>query len=739
MAGGGNTDFVVNFRAQVKELRKQIEGLKQFNNQQQKQAKVSQRDEVKRERDRQKSMRQRFVAEDKGRRAERDHVKFMSREETKRHKQVVGQLNQQSKEQKKLIRENERLKRRGGAGGAGGQGGGRAFAGGMTGAAIGTAVARAGLGLWNFFVGGVQAGYQNYIQYGQAMGRNAGLASPRSIRRGTRGAMGSKLGFSVVDTAAMVPAMARSTGEAAPREMQQAMRATGQESGEVADVFSTLRRMGFDFTGAGPGKQSTGGKEFQKLIAGGLYSGLERARLPEYFQGVQKIAEEQRNINTGVINVSDIAKQLTLLGRTGQPGLQGGAGAGVLEKFRTALMNPGGGEFGENFIRQAMGFGKPGGSTSFYDAEKMREQGITGSSGAKNIQRIMSELKGQFGTGQEGNLALRELTGVSLDQAEKLQGIYNSGGSSDDQLSKIEDVMKASEPLEKQSLDMMKGIGGTLERIAGLTDRGVGIGAKYASTIEAIEDKQYQALLMISRGIDSLVGYLKELRDFFKGNTGGGKAADIRNSAPGSLDDIRGMTAQHAQAALQKRVGAMGNAYGEATGMPGARELYGALKEASFTDILRGNLSGTSTVRARQAESNGALQDMLRSMGESAAIERIQSKYGPNTKLSPELMQYVNQIGHNAAAAGGVDDSIFAAETMPAPAGMARRKKKTDSGTVTPPKAAGTATDAGGTDSSDDDADRKFAVEVSHVSDDARDKPTTTVQKPGAPKKKSSR
>lgn len=718
MGAGGNTDFIVNFKAQVKDLRKEIQGLKQFNQQQQKSSKQSASVDQRRERERQKSTKQRFQVEDKARKTERAHIQFMTREESKRHRASLGQIQTQGKAQEKLVRENERLKKRVAQAGGGGNTGKKAFAGGMTGAAIGTAAARAGMGLWNFFVGGVQAGYQNYVQYGQAKGRTAGLGSGRAINRGISGAMGSKLGFSKIDTASMVPSMGRATGELGPREMQQAMRATGQGEGEVADVFSTIRRAGFDFTGAGPKKQSAGGRQFQQLIAGGMASGLERARLPEYFQGVQKIADEQRNINTGVISIKDIAKQLTMLGQSGRPGMQGAAGVSILEKFNGALQRPGGGEFGENFIRQAMGFGKPGGNTSYYDAEKMREEGITGKAGAGNIQRIMTELRKQFGTGHESNLALREVAGTSLDQGEQLNKIYNGPGSTEEKLAKIEEVMKASEPIEKQSLDLMKGVGGTLSRIAGKTDAMLGLGAKYAADIEKMENLQLAALLKISDGVEAIRKFFmgsKDVKDAAKSLANDPKNDFTHRTASGAVSDINAVLEREMDAASKTKGG---------TGWSGA---YQSAQDW-FTDDTTGE--------KRKLLSAEAAKRMMRLDREKNAINYLQSNLGDKfDPMNPVANKYIKDYGAGSDSyfPAYVPDSMLARH-------RASTKKKTESGTVTPTPAADA--DASGTDAStdsSDDADRSLAVTIHHQTDDARDKPTSTIQKPGVDSKKAQR
>lgn len=624
--------YVIEFQAELRKLKQGFAEVKRQQKINQQDAKKNSQQQKQFEKERTKWQGDYRKQQEKDRKAERIHLSSMSREETKRHKQNLNLIKKSHDENAKLLKKNQELEKKLSRGGGGEDqkrpGFLRRTLGGVGTALGGGAMLGAG-----FLIGAARSGYEKYIEYGQALSRSIGLGRGRDVRRGIGGAMGGRLGFSMTDTASMVPMMARATGELGPRELQQAVRATGMEGGEAADIFGTIRRSGVGFGGAGRGRQSAGGREFQRMISSGMASGLEKARLPEYFQGVQRIAEEQRNISTGIVDIGGIAKQLTMLGRTGLPGMQGAAGAGVLQKFQTALLTPGGGEWGEAFVRQAMGFGKPGGTTSFYGAERMRERGIQD---PQNVIRIMTELRKQFGTGQEGNLALRELTGVSLDQAEQLQQVYNSTENAAEKLKKIEEITKASQPLEKQSLEAMKGLGGTAQRIATLTDRGIKIGEKAAPYIEKIEDWQYQALQFLMQ----LAEDVRAVKDYFMGDKK--KPAEKSQNAlkafqePLSLDPA----IRHRQMVERRKLEQRANiALGEPEILSVAKDVLSGKDPAKGMGERAGYRRTMSALGVMSADQQKREFDVQ-------AYRQIKGLKGKNT---PEELQYI-QTGEGAPA-----------------------------------------------------------------------------------------
>lgn len=498
-----NTKFTVDIVAEQKELRKAFKELEKQRKEMVAAAKKQHKLESglfkKRLTDEQKAQRDNFKQQEK---AIKQQISANRSKERFQKKWQTAEVRFE-KEQEKRRKKQERDFMRGPLGQylqRGGMQRGARRIGGLAAAAAG--------GITGFLIGGAVRSYQAYLEQGRAMSGAIGLSlQGRQTRRDISRAGGGRLGFSVADAAQLTPAMGRATGVAAPRELMQAMRATALTGQEAGDLFATIRQAGFGFEGGERQGQSAGSREFQKLIAGGIFSGLERARLPEYFKGVQNIVTQQGNILAGVVDMQAYAKTFALMGRSGAPGLQGQRGANVFAKLNQAFLKPGGGEWGESFIRMAMGFGTPGGTTGFYGAEKAREEGAS----PENMMRLITEVQQQFGGGQEGALALREIAGVSLSQAEELLKIFNSSENVEGKLGEIDEVMQDSKSLEKQSLTAMKNIGGTLRRIAALSDRAAGQGAKVAPAVEKLEDLQFKAFAKLVSLTETLVGYVGDI------------------------------------------------------------------------------------------------------------------------------------------------------------------------------------------------------------------------------------
>lgn len=665
MAGSSDTKtFILNFRAQAKEVSKTFKEIKA------QQKELERRDT---RRDTQNSKRHR--TDEKIRKAERDHTRLMQREDQKQHNARVRYQTQQQKAQQKAQQQQQaqqraqarQARRGGGAGGAGGgqqaNAGRSAFTGGAVGAAVGTMVARAfGFG-WNMLVNAAQAGYQQYNQYRSNMGRNAGLGPGRNIQRGVRGAMGVPLGFSSIETAGQVPLMARATGEVGPREMQQAMRATGQGEGEVADIFSTLARAGYDFSGAAPGRkgrvgtQSQGGREFQRMMDLGIASGLKRGRLPEYFQGVQKVMEEQRSMQTGKIDASGIARILTMFGKTGAPGMQGAAGASIAAKLQNAFINPGGGEAGEALVMQAMGFGKPGGSTDWYTAMKRRQQGLT----PDNLRALVGEAQRQYGAGREGVAAMSAQTGLSFDQVEKVFEAVSQ--NRDEDLKKISEESKS---LEQQSLDAMKGLGGGLERIATLTERGIDTGRKAAPYIEKLEDWEYQALQWI-------IQMAKDIHDMYTGfkqskwwpGGAGNKASEAISEQDRLRDQLmRAHSPQEQQAIMQKLKAADMRARGAAEDAGDTYSMFEGKNEQEAA-LIQQRLEQANRLRAGKLP-KGVTNKMI--------DKYVRSGYAPDALQLPLQNLDSDDLRDQLIKQG---PGIYGS-----PSKLERVRKKTDGGTV---------------------------------------------------------
>lgn len=625
---------------------------------------------------------------------------------------------------------------------------------GYAGAAVGGA-ALFGAGM---VINAARAGYERYMELQVARGRSIGLGATNAlgsrgkrpnadIVAGLRGAGGGKLGYSAIDVANMNPLMARATGHNGPRELMQATRASGMEAGEVGDIFGGLRRSGFSFT-PGQGGASAGANMFKKLMSAAVQSGLEHARSGELVEGIVKLADQQHESLAANVDPTKMAAMLAAMGRA-NPALQGNSGVGLYTKLAQGIMKPGGGEWGEAFMNQAMGFGKPGGKTSYYDAEYMREEAA---SNPEIIKKVLQEARAQFGNGHERNFAMREATGMTLHQAQAISDIDLSSKSSAEKQAEIAKIMEDAQPLEKQSLDAMKEIGGGVKRIAELTDKAVGVGAKFAPIIEHLEDLQYKVLKDILTAMDTLIGYVKDIRNFIFGEKGGDKAKAILAGVNKDVAELGGKTAAEAQAILSKRTGKLAGAVNAAAADPSMRETYEAVKQAGVWNFIKGDMSGTDAARSRAEGGGGALDEMNRQAGMSAAMERITGKYGAKARLTERMLNYVQGAGDKAVVRGGVDEefgnlldqgfSLMEAGAQQAPAGMKRKKRgATDKGVVpTPPAAPASQTGEGtGGDSASSDRKPHASLRINIGGMDPRIGFSPAPQGPGTPPIKATR
>ena len=492
MAGG--TEFKIEFKAVADSLKKATADLRKLNQEQAKAAALSRKQDSKANKERFKEFEKytKLVQKDLKMR-ESGHSKVL-REQRKAQREELSFNKKRNSEEDKRRKEEDRRRIRGRRGGG-------MFSDGSF-QNVGQRAGRAGMGILGMgvgmAVGGAQAGYQRYLEYGQALGGTIGLGS--GVGRGIRNARGSRLGFSQIDTAQQVPMMARSTGVVGPRELQQAQRATAMDAGEVSGVFQTLRQSGASFRGGEFSSQSRGGREFAKMVASGTASGLEKGRIPEFAEGVTTLMQRQMGVSAGDVNQGPISALLTAMGKTGLAGFQGSRGAAVAGKLQNAFMNPGGGEWGKSAMMRSMGFGS---GATFREAEMRRERGI---SDPDNIRRLVGQAVKEHGG--EADFALRAQTGLGLEQSQELIKMFQKGELSVENLKKIEKLTEGAKSLEEQSLDEMKENGGILQRIAERTDEFIAIGREVTPLIEAVEDVEMEIL-------KALMGILDVVKPFY--------------------------------------------------------------------------------------------------------------------------------------------------------------------------------------------------------------------------------
>lgn len=364
-------------------------------------------------------------------------------------------------------------------------------------------------GAVGFAIGGVKAAYEKYLTHQQALGSSIGMFSTAERNRGAYGSGGARYGYNLAEVAKMLPVMGRATGTSNVTELMQANRATGMDIGDVAETFGMLRQAGGKrFTRGAGGSQ--GAKEFTKLMSLGVQSGVEKARLPEYLAGLNKNVRSAAGLAAGDVNVSGMATELSLWGKiSGKSGFQGARGSALFGQVMQGILKPGGGEFGEALMNQAFGFGKPGGTASFYEAQKAREAAASGDVGG--VRKVMGEVGTQFGKGQEGALALRELLGVSLQQAEELQKIYDSDQSFEQKEEEMKKIMDGAKSLQEQANEMMGEQSESLQHLADQFDEGAVAGKDFAGFFRALDRSMLQSFKNMKPLIDKV---LKDIESF---------------------------------------------------------------------------------------------------------------------------------------------------------------------------------------------------------------------------------
>lgn len=530
----------IKFDANLGAMRKSFREMGKLQQKSQKTRAQTIRAEKKHARQEMKRIKDTYKLKETTARKELDHVRRKKRETEssqrveKRHTDAMARSHSQSRRKERdHVRGMNREMKRGPLG--------------RVGRAMGKVGLFAGGGLLGLALGAALRGYRDYIAYQQSLGPTIGLGARaqtgiRQMRetytgRWRRNKEGKRyrervgsLGFNLDQTAALVPEMARATGVVNPLALMTGMRATGMGSGETAGILGALRQAGLGF--AGPATVFQGGRErqmnltdnrgkkaFEQMIAGGMYSGLEQARLPEFFKGVTTLLGQQQQLITGVVDPQGTTKLMGALGafgrRIGAVGLQGTRGAQLMGTLGRAVLQPGGGPEGMAFMRQAMGYGRPGG-VSLYEAEKGRERGLT----KENFGRVMGELKRQWGTGQSAAWELRAMApGLGLEQAEKLIRFSEEGQVN---MEEVEKILEEAKPLELRAAEAMEKAATALTHIAGKHDRSIGRGAKAAKMIEEMEkaqekvadwmiDKLPGILAAIKKALDTIAGILRDI------------------------------------------------------------------------------------------------------------------------------------------------------------------------------------------------------------------------------------
>lgn len=280
-------------------------------------------------------------------------------------------------------------------------------------------------GIYDFGVGRNSRGVEAYDQFDQSRASIAHLAGRRGYRPNTimeKLRAGEQYGYSVQESVDQMRGVARATGGIGLlQDIQATSRTTGMDIGEMTGFSGTLTRAGNQMKG------EKGRRLFARVLTDAVSSGLDDSRVGEHFDAVANMVQATAETEAGEVNTKQISGLLRNISGLGA-GFQGARGAGFLTKFDTVLKGGGGGDAERAFMLQSMGFGTPGGGTSFYDALKRMQRGIFGKDGAENFVAMLRHAETVGGGGEETNYILNKLTGVTLDQIETFRAAFSGGG-----------------------------------------------------------------------------------------------------------------------------------------------------------------------------------------------------------------------------------------------------------------------------------------------------------------------
>lgn len=455
---------------------------------------------------------------------------------TKELKEQAKVLKQQHAEQAKqvntLVKANKQLQKslEDGGGGGGGKGGrkgstgaggagnrgfvrqaaqsaglGRFMAGGLTGAATAAVVAAVASG-----IGQIYSGVEQFkgVRMQDASLSALGLSTKdvEAIR-----SQGAKLGYGQEATTGLITPTARATGSvrdvAAVQRMER--RGVGLSAEDAMGFMGVLRRGGNKDFLSGRGK-----REFEKSIAAAFSSGLEKERFPEFFQGVAELVTRGGEFTTKDVGAEAASSLLSMLSRSGLSGLQGTRGAEVLSAIDQSIRAPKG-EGQQAFIMRAFGFGKPGGSESFWEASKRMDMGVTDEKmGVKNFFDLFKEARQETGGGQMMYEAIHQLTGLSRTSSEDISKLAERAMSPEGQKemariqADIKKVLEDSKPIDEKINDNLKDIA----KVAGdSAKRQEDLYKKGGEAYEAIHSLGENIFQLIGTIADKLIPVIKEL------------------------------------------------------------------------------------------------------------------------------------------------------------------------------------------------------------------------------------
>lgn len=221
------------------------------------------------------------------------------------------------------------------------------------------------------------------------------------------------------------------------------------------------------------------GEALEKIMAEGVKSGIDRARITQFTQEVLGVQKEIFRM-TGQENTQNIAQAFArFAGGQGESFLRGPGMAGI-QGLDQAVRSAGRGNMqgpALGTLYRAFGFGAGGdqlGADQYYGARKKMEGGIFQGSANEivgNVGNIIKRFTAESGGNEQiANLRMADELGIGLNQVESLRGISSraeQGGVSKEDQRKLQQIMEEQKDPMIKLLDIQAKSNENLAKLAG--------------------------------------------------------------------------------------------------------------------------------------------------------------------------------------------------------------------------------------------------------------------------------
>lgn len=456
------------------------------------------------------------------------------------------------------------------------------------------------------------------------------LTASATLGPNARFARGTSMGYNSAE-AAQIQAQGARAGIGGPRGGQysmQLMRAIGSEGLQFGGAMMSRQNL----RGAAGGKQMM--KQMSTAFSVAIETGLERARVPEFLQGLNELAEQQIRITPD----KDMYKSFTReLGVLAMGGLRGRYGTAALKQMHGAIQGATG--VRQAFTMRAFDFGR---GASLIDVLKQQEKGATGG----NIIKVLEQIRRETGAGEgggfstAGKLEFKGLGYGSISMAEKLSDIYfKGGGSRAEKQKRIQEIMQKEQKkqadaklknmprIQVQAYQNMAKFGGVVARLSSRFDRMAALGIKWFPMLKKIDQIQ----LMSVKHVIPIMGQIGKLLPTI------GKGM---NALMGPIS--KGITGL--LSAMNKLIGGAQAFSKGFSGYKGRMGVLGALGAgmSAFGGSYGNNLGPKAYVSMKGGMSRGQAQGLIQEHGFQKAREMVRKGFGEmsvNEKVRANIAQ----------------------------------------------------------------------------------------------------